>query len=93
MTSIFALVEMDKKTVEQPATVEKIIIKARVPDLIITDEDAPEAPARRVVQSSTRLNPSSSLTPRWNKSNLMMTRTARRASTGSMTRRSRWRET
>ena len=40
MTSICALMEMDTKTFEQPDTAEKIIIKARVTDLTITDEDA-----------------------------------------------------
>ena len=39
MTSICALMEMEKKTFEQPDTAEKVIIKARVTDLIITDED------------------------------------------------------
>ena len=65
MTIICALMEMDKKTVEKPDTAEKIIIKARVTDLIITDEDAPEASTRRVVPSSRRLDPSSSLTLQW----------------------------
>ena len=96
MTSICALMEVDKKTFEQPDTAEKIIIRARVTDLIITDEVAPGVSTRRVVQSSRRLDPSSSLTLRWNWSNLMMTtrtRPARTASTGPKVRRSLWRET
>ena len=37
--------EMGKKTFEQPDTAKKTIIKARVTDVIITDEDAPEGGA------------------------------------------------
>ena len=91
MNSICALIELHKKTFEQPDTAKKIIIEARVTDLIITDEDAPEVSKRRVVVRSRRLDPSSSLTLRWNRSNLMMatrTRTARTASTGPKGRRS-----